>query len=420
MRAIRNTAIILTGIILVTLGGYYLHRRDVAASKGGEYPITSAPGDLLSEIASIFGKDETSQPEGFGPVTVGTTAKPTGSGPKIHRPPDFAAWEQAREAYLAGHYENALSLALRSRSGAPADQVTRLEMRSRLFMELLAGAEPDATPDGPPIALLVLKNGESMFVNVLDETEEAISFRNAKGLGATLPKAGLADFTVASTPAKKAALYEGEYQRRHSDLRGGAAALELARYCRRHGLDDHLTYLLERAMDTGDKGVETALFERYQEVQKASGSSQARGILDLMKHFFRSSELTRKAVLDALPSVPPRPGFDTTLPDENPAGSPPPSGIGGRVERTPRVSNPEINALLARADGLRLEGNDYFEKTYPGHPDRVKNREKALACFDKAIEIYEQVEEGWKVNLDNVFKDLMTKRYQLLKDKPVR
>ena len=118
------------------------------------------------------------------------------------RNPDFAAWEQAREEYLGGRYEKALSLALRARSGAPAAQITNLKMRSQLFLELLAGVEPDADPDGPAVALLVMRNGESMFVTVLDETDEAITFKNEGGLGATLPKSGLTEFTVAATPER--------------------------------------------------------------------------------------------------------------------------------------------------------------------------------------------------------------------------
>jgi hypothetical protein len=48
------------------------------------------------------------------------------------------------------------------------------------------------------------------------------------------------------------------------------------------------------------------------------------------------------------------------------------------------------------------------------------HRQKALDAYAKAIELYEKVEEQWGVNLERVFKEMLERRYQLLKDTTIK
>jgi hypothetical protein len=421
MRGVLNSLVILFILGGLALVAYYVNQRQKASYRGEEYTFSQAPLDLADEIGEIFKSTPPTHDDEVPPGQTPMRTDPTPEKPTV----DTAAltWQEGRKHYLAGDFPRALAAFKRSRRGAaPNGQVDIIETRARLFALLLGRERSGAALEGPPQALITLPAGEPFFAEVVKETEDDITFRREGGVGARVRKNELRDLRVADGPGKKRSLGESEYQRRHTELKTPADFLALARFCYDFGLEEHLTYLLERGLDTPGDGIEAALFARYKEARETTGAvEQAELAVELLKQFFRGGQYTRTAVLDSLPAAAGgRPGIGVNDPNAAGNGSEPPSGIGGSALVAPRSTDPEVNALLVKADGLRAEADRHYRQAMPGSPDRATHRDKALKLYEEAIGVYEAVQERWDVGLDSIFKDLLQKRYALLKDKPIR
>ena len=96
--------------------------------------------------------------------------------------------------------------------------------------------------------------------------------------------------------------------------------------------------------------------------------------------------------------------------EANPAG-----GVGESVPREPRVRDPEVEALLAKANRLKREGDRHYEQSRPGAEDAATHRKKALEAYNEAFALYEKLQERWGVSLESTIRALTERRYQLMK-----
>ncbi len=416
MRGLLNSVVILFILATLAIVAYFVHQRQAASYRGDSYSFAQAPVDLVDEFTDFFSSNESPQP-----TPVPEKAQPERSKPVQPVQTDRSAeyWQEGRKLYLAGDYVHALEFFLKSRtrsSGRPDP----MESNARLFQALLGDDPTGLALKGPPQALIVLPGGEPFYAEVVSEDDDEITFKRPDGIGARVRKNTLRDLTVARTPAEKRKLAELEYQRRHTALEKARDYLELGRFCHGHDLCDHLTYVMERGIEAPGDAYEAALFAEYQSSRATTGkANRADQMVVLMKQFYRGGNYTRTAVLDTLPTNSGRPGIAAVAPG-GAGGKGPSSGIGGSTLQTPRSTDPEINALLLKADAMRKEADEHYVKAMPGQPDRASHRDKALKLYKDAIGIYEQVQERWGVGLDSIFKDMLTKRYGLLKDMPVR
>ncbi len=419
MRGLFNSVVILFILATLALTAYYVTERQKASYRGDSYNFSQAPVDLADEIRDFFSTDVPEEHAMPGmPASETDPADPTPpAASKVERTVDD--WQQGRKLYLEGDYEQALASFRKART-RPVGQRDPIESKARLFRALLGDTEVGAALEGPPQALITLPGGDPFYAEVVSENDDEITFKRPDGVGARLEKSALRDLVVARTSHEKRALAEREYQRRHQALKQAKDYLDLGRFCQANDLRDHLTYLLERGIDAPGDGYEAALFAEYKRLRATTGASaRADETVELMKLFYRSGEYTRTAVLDALPGGVGRPGIDDTVPDTT-AGKPPPSGIGASNYSMPRSTDPKVNALIAKADAIRRKADAHYVQAMPGKPERARHRNQAIKLYEEAIAIYEDVEERWGVNLDSVFKDMLTKRYGLLKDKPIR
>jgi len=419
MRGLFNSVVILFILATLALTAYFVAERQKASYRGDSYSFSQAPVDLADEISDFFASDEPEDPDVPGLPAIGTGAGEQKSPAPLPIERTVDHWQQGRKFYLEGDYEQALACFKKARS-RPAGQNDPIETKARLFRALLGDVQTGAALKGPPQALITLPGGDPFYAEVVSENDDEITFKRPDGVGAKLEKSALRDLAVARTPVEKRELAEREYQRRHSSLDQAADYLDLGRFCQANDLCDHLTYLLERGIDAPGDGYEAALFAEYKRLRATNGASaRARETVEVMKLFYRAGEYTRTVVLDALPGGTGRPGIGNTAPDLT-AGKPPASGIGASNYSMPRSTDPKVNALIAKADRVREQADEHYVKAMPGKPNRGKHRDKAIKLYEEAIGMYEAVEERWGVNLDSVFKDMLTKRYGLLKDKPIR
>jgi hypothetical protein len=417
MRAFRNSLAALGAIFLVATGGYYLHRRAAESEKGGSYSIVDAPRDLVREFVGLFaGGPKLPRPA---PYPAGSIVEPPPSG--IPAADSFA---RGRQAYLDADYATAVPL-LETALAKPAGGVdsatgTSILTRARLFRLLLEDTRAGAALAGPPQARIALPGGDPFLAELVEETPADVTFRKEGGISAKVKKGDLRESSIARTPEQKKALAESEYQRRHESLRGAAAWLDLARFCRTYDLSGHVNYLLEKALEEPGDGVERALYDIYSKAFAASDRPKAAACYDLLGHFFRGGELTRAAIRAERGGDAPPSGAVAGGGDGISAGPEPASGIGSVGARIPRSSNPELNAVLEKAAKLKAEADEHYLKAQPGAPDRATHRQKALDAYAKSIELFEKAEEEWGVSLERIFKELYERRYQLLKDTPAR
>jgi hypothetical protein len=416
MKTLLKTVVTFSVLLAIVLGAYYGYRRSAAKKAGEEYPFSRAPGDLVREIAGIFDREkEPESPAPEGPDAPAPAVEPPpSSAPK----PDPHRFEEARELYEAGEYRQAIPLltAEIAEPGASAERPREMLARSNLFLLLLEGAARDSDLDGDPVALLTTASGETMFVTVSDETPTDIAFRKEGGISARLPKKSLKALEVARSPDKKTYLYEQRYRSRVESARTQAELLELARECWRTGLAHHVTFLLERALEAPGDDLERIVAGSHADAERASATDRAAFVRGLLVHFFPNGEYSRRTLAGTS-----GPGVVVEGPEPlRPGGNQPASGIGGSSVRTPRGTDPALNDLLEKADRYRETANEHYRQAQPGSPDIAEHRDKAIDAYRKALELYEQVSEKWDVNLERTFREIQTRLYQMLKDKPVR
>lgn len=427
MRTLFKTIVTLAVLLGIALAGYYFYRRGQAKEAGESYPLSRAPGDLVREVTGLF-RSEGSDEEA--PAAAGRSSPAADEGDAGTPPPgkgDVAAaapapdrFPEARELYRAGHYEEAIPLLQEALSvpGASGERPRELRARARLFLLLLEDAPSGEALSGPPVARIRTARGDPMIVTVKDETPAEIEFQGDGGVGARVPKADLKEVKVARTPEERKALFEEEYRRRHDGAKTAEEMLALARFCRRAGLTDHLTYLLERALEQPGDALQALVAKAHAEAERSGAGDREALTRDLLTHFWSRGEYTKRALANAgtgRPGVEVDPGGNTGA-----AAGGPPSGIGGTARRTPRTANAEIDALLAKADQLRSEADEHYLKAQPGSPDRAEHRKKAIEGYRKAMEIYEQVEDKWDVGLESTFRELQLRLYQMMKDETLR
>lgn len=425
MRGLFNSVVILFILATLALVAFFVNERQKASYRGDTYSFFQAPVDLADEVSNFFSSSEPprTRPTGDPAIGTGTAGIETpGESPSTVKTVERGTvdhWQQGRKYYLAGDYGLALDCFKKART-RPAGQSDPIEGKARLFRALLGDEPVGADLNGPAQALITLPGGAPFYAEVVSENDDEITFKRPDGVGARLDKSALRDLAVARTPAEKRKLAEREYQRRHRSLAEAKDYLELGRFCYANDLCDHLTYLLERGLDAPGNAYEAALFEEYKRLRATTGAAaRADETAAVMKEFYRSGEFTKAVVLDSLPGGAGRPGIGVAPPD-TPDGTPPASGIGASNYSMPRSTNPKVNALIAKADAVRREADGHYLKAAPGNPDRGTHRDKAIELYEEAIGMYEAIEESWGVNLDSIFKDMLTKRYGLLKDKPIR
>ncbi len=410
---------LVTGAVVFAsvLGVYTLYRKRRAAETGGDYALSRAPADLAREIGQALSPGEAHPSSGAAESASGRPPAPAPDGAAFYR--------KGRTRYLAGAYLEAipfLAAAARSPTAPSHARVLTLLGKARLFQILLEDVRPAAGPGDRPLARVVLPGGSAFFGELVSETEDALTLAAEKGVGGRFPRAKLAAAVIARTPAEKRTLLEEEYRRRHEGLGSPADCLELARFAHRHGLDAHVTYLMERALDRGPDLLETLLHRKYEEAKAARRSDRVELILDLFRTFFRTGVLARSALAEsrAVPSrPPPRPGFGPSssppVPDREP-----PSGIGGVGHTRSAGSNPELRKLIAKADTLREEGDRHYPKARPGLPDAAVHRKKALAAYRAAVALYEQIEDRFGWSFEGTFQILYQRIYNLMNDTRLR
>ncbi|MCU0724542.1 MAG: hypothetical protein MUE73_01940 [Planctomycetes bacterium] len=418
MRAFRNSLAALGAIFLIATGGYYLHRRAAESEKGTAYSLVDAPRDLVREFVGLFAGAPKPPPSDPPPAVAGSIIEPPPTSV-----PAADQYARGRRAYLEADFAGAVPLLekalARPAAGVDSAGGSSLLARARLFRFLLEDLRLGAALDGPPMARIQLAGGDPFLADLVEETPVEVTFRKEGGISARVKRGELGDSMIARTPEQKQALAETEYQRRHAGLRGAAAWLDLARFCRAHGLSSHVTYLLEKALEEPGDGVERALYEVYRKACVAGDRPKSSASYELLGHFFRSGELTRAAMKAERGGTAP-PAGGTGDGDETASGPEPASGIGSVGARIPKSANPELNAVLERAAKLKSEGDAHYLKAQPGAPDRAAHREKALKAYTEAIELFEKAEEQWGVSLERIFKELYERRYQMLKDTPAR
>ena len=421
MRPFRNSLAGLGAIFLLATAGYYFHRH----SSDTGYAIVDAPRDLVSEFVGLFSGNGRPATRAKTPDSIPEPA--TGGGSSAMSVDNFG---RGRRAYLEADYDTAVAslekAVAKPAPGADKGAGTGLLARAQLFRLVLAGVRPGSGLEGPPQARIALAGGDPFVAALVDESETELTFRKAGGISARVKKAELKESQIARTPEQKQALAESEYQRRHAGLRGAAAYLDLARFCRACALPGHVTYLLEKSLEEPGDAVERAAYDEFLAASTSGRRDDAAAALDLLRHFFRAGDHTRAAVRAEKSGTAPPAGGGTPADegdeggDETAGGSSPASGIGSVGEKAPRGANPELNAVLDRADKAKAEGDAHYLKAQPGAPDRAEHREKALKAYTEAIELYEKAEEQWGVSLERVFKQLYERRYQMLKDTPAR
>ncbi len=415
MRSVRNSVLALLVVYLLVSAGYWFQRRGTERAAGRSYSIVRAPFDLVGDLVAFFSSREERPP-----------ASPAGALPAIVVPGDSGSpdlWGQGRRLYLSGDFAAAVPLLRQALSrpgpdGPSSATSGTLLAQAQLFDILLAGTPAGSALAGPPQALIALAGGDPFLATVVEETADEVTFRKEGGIGARVKKSDLREQQIARTPEQKRALAEAEYQRRAPALRGAEAFLSLALFCRAYDLTGHLTYLLEKALEEPGEAVEKSLYAAYEQAREAGDTARADAVLDLLRHFFRTGTHTRNAALAHKGGTPPPPPDDGEPPAAG--GTAPSSGIGGVSVRSPRGSNPELDRMLTEADRLRAEANEHYMQAQPGAPERAMHRQKALDAYAKAIELYEKVEEQWGVNLERVFKEMLERRYQLLKDTTIK
>ncbi|MHC4472776.1 MAG: hypothetical protein ACYTDY_11180 [Planctomycetota bacterium] len=419
-RGIGKAIVTVLILFVMAVGGYYAYRRQLTE----DYPVASAPLDLLGEILGAFSSgDKPELPEPRRTVKhPGATTSPERADPV----------ELGRRHYLDGEYAQAVPLlgeASRDPGDHPRVEIETLLSRARLFKILLADVEPESGLRGPPVALLTPLEGKSMLVTLNSETDDEVSFETSPGVGARLKKSELAALRIARGREARIALFEEEYRRRHETIETAAEHLELAEYAVSHGLWGHVTYLMEKALQAPGDGMEAALFAAYEDLLAGGEMLRAQIAKTMFRQFFKDGEYTAKVFFEPEPPVEPvaggpsgsRPGVDGVKPPSgNRPGGNGRGGIGGVGQRDTRGLDPKVHSLLEKADRLRGIGEDHYLKAFPGMPDRVKHREKALDAFLKARDIYTELEEKWGVGLERTFKALNEKIYHLRKDSGAR
>lgn len=436
MRTLLKMIVTLAVLLGIALGVYYFYRRGQAREQGESYSLARAPGDLVREVRSLFdsgdsGDSGSEEPEASaaehppsGEPESGEEESP-GAEPESAGSDGGAAvaerFPEARDLYRAGHYEEAIPLLYEALAvpGSTGERPRELLARARLFLLLLEGAPSGEALSGPAVARIRTARGDPMIVTVKDETPTEIEFEGEGGVGARVPKADLKEVTVARTPAARKTLFEEEYRRRHDDAKTAAGMIDLARFCRRTGLTDHLTYLLERALEQPGDEIQARVAREHAAAERAGASDRVALTADLLQHFWSRGEYTMRALANA--STPRRPGVRVEPGDDtSSSGNGPPSGIGGTARLTPRTANAEVDALLEKADKLRSEADAHYMQAQPGSPDRAEHREKAIDGYRKAMAIYEQVEEKWDVGLESTFRELQLRLYQMMKDETLK
>jgi hypothetical protein len=319
----------------------------------------------------------------------------------------------ANAHYLAGRYADAEPL-LREILATPGTTGTRPAQqmdRIRLYRILLRGIEQGASLEGPALALIKMPGGRRMLVNVIEETPDELEFRAPRGIRSRMKKSEFRDLTVAAERGERLALLEREYRFRHETTRTSGEFLALGRFCYEAGLIDHLTYCMERSLTAPGDEVREALTAEFEAAREAGDGNRRQAAAELFERFFPNSEIAGGPV-----ALPDRPEIEITDAKEE-SGTDARSGIGGVRER--KISrlgkrDPKLAALFKEAEKHRAEGDRYYKKAF-GSKGTSEDREKALAAYRKAQELYEQAEERWGVALESTFKDIQTRVYDLIK-----
>ncbi|MEN8150026.1 MAG: hypothetical protein ABFS86_09395 [Planctomycetota bacterium] len=410
MRALAKT--ILTLLILVaSIGGvYYVYRARTARQDGGTYSIRSVPTDLARDVAALFEAVERAPAAGNGRGPAGDPDEaPDGTEAPGKPAPERTLFDRANEHYMVARYADAEPLLLRALStpGGSPGRPAELLARTRLFLLLLSGTRAGSGLEGLPIGYLIMTNGRPMLVRVTEETPDEVSFRAPGGIRSSVKKKEVRSVTVGHTRAQKLAIFEREYRLRHETTRTAGEFLDLARFSSESGLVDHVTYCMERAIAAPGDDVLDTLTEMY---ESADPERQAL-IAELLRRFYPRADISSNLYR---PDVTRRP---IAKPEEVLPADPDdrPSGIGGTGERKTRPANGEVAALLAEAEEHRKVGDEYYRKAFAGGPKASDHKDKALAAYRKAQEIYERVEQKWNVGLERTFKDIQTRVYDLLK-----
>jgi hypothetical protein len=414
MKGVGKALMTLAILLGVAIGGYYAYRHQLAKEQGQSYSLAYAPGDLFREVVGIF----SSRSSGSGGGT-GSRTRPADEDPEPEAPGQDL-YARGHDHYLAAEYTDAIPLfdkALGSPDAPPRVELEAVIARARLFEILLSDVEPGSDLEGPAVALLTPEEGPSLLVTLTGETDSEISFRASKGISSTVRKADLVALRIARTATAKRAIFEEEYRRKHAALESAGDWLDLARYASSHGLPEHVTYLMEKALDRPGDTVEAALYASWEVALATDRSVRAEAAGDLLQHFFRNGEYTRRVIAAR---ARPAPQPVAVAPRKDPdSPKDPPNGIGSVGSRK-RHSNPEVDALLEKADDLKTKGDDHYLKAFPGMPDVAVHRATALKAYEEARVLYEEVEEKWGVNLERTFRHLNERIYQLRKDTPVR
>jgi hypothetical protein len=416
-----------TLVILVSLvgGGFYAYRAGEARAAGREYSLSEMPGDMAQEIRGLFepvvkpveerAADRKDEPDDRDEPSEPTKKDDTDVVPEDRGAPPQDPLVTANAHYLAGRYADAEPLLKQvlATSGATGTRPAELMARVKLFRILLAGVRPGSDLEGSAVALITMPGGRRMLVQVLDEGPDDLEFLAPRGIKSRMKIAEFKDLTVARSRDERLALLEREYRLRHETTRTSGEFLALARYSCESGLTSHITYCLERSLTAPGTEVQELLAKEYGAAVDAGDYRRKELAADLFKRFF-----PRAAIAADTFEPGDRPGIEIgkgpSDPDTDTAGT---GGIGGVRER--KISrlgkrDPKLAALFKEAEKHRKEGDKYYKKAFGGKGSS-DDRDKALAAYRKAQELYEKAEEQWGVALESTFKDIQTRVYDLIK-----
>lgn len=395
-------------------------------------PATVVDGLKPSPVAQKPG-DTTPKPPDNGTKPPDPKVTPPDPGPKVPPQPEIkssdagllALVEEGQRLYREASFAAAKKKFLQALSGKLSAEDRRrietLQQNASMFQALVDQVNPNDILPVDNRAIVYLENGGEIAGVLVKEGSDYVDIRKDSGVVGHFAQIQIKRVEKLSKDFVLAAL-EKEYKSKVESMPSkptGFDYYEVAVFCVKNQLSEHITALLEEAVKRDRNVMQAATETKAKLVYNVWQYATKKGNKELAEQKkqellakypdSRYAGLIRNQVASTdKPKPPPDnppvkpPDNPPVKPPDNPPDNPPvkppvkPPDTGGTTENPdgggpmPKFSNPKVGSLVEKGNRAYDEGMIHLEKSFDDKtPDRDGENLKALALFKEACANYE-------------------------------